>query len=126
MAATGRLVTNERHQTSKSIIGAAVLFLVPGLLSWSIRGLKFDIGDWIVILGCTLLFGMGIWARWMPLLPAIMCLAIYAGLVGLQFLRGVKLGTIAWIVEGSILLLLVIALVAALGSKSAPPATESK
>ena len=126
MAATGRLVTNEQHQTSKSIIGAAVLFLVPGLLAWSITGLNFDVGDWIVILGCTLLLGMGIWARWMPLPPAIMCLAIYGGLVGLQFLNGVKLGTIRSIVEGAIFLLLVFALVAALRSKSVPPANESK
>ena len=119
------MIRKEQSPTSKALIGAGVLFLVPGLLQWSISGVKFDLGDWIVIGGSALLVVMGFWARWMPLPPAIICLAMFLGLMGLEMLSGIPMSLIVWILQGTTLLLLMIALIAGIRGQVASAANKS-
>ena len=124
MAKTGRLVRNEGHATSKALLGAAVLYLVPGLLYWPVAGLKFDLNDWVRIVGCTSFAAMGLWARWAPLLPAIICTTLYACLLGVQAYQGLPGHPIVWILHGAIVLVLLVGLVAAIRERMTGPAKE--
>ena len=119
-AETTRLFKKDNNSTSNALIGSAVLFLVPGVIYWSIHGVKLDLNDWVRIIGSAALLGMGIAARWTPLVPAIVCLVLYAALVGLQLVQGTATGLIVWILQGTTLLLLLIALVAAVRRRSEP------
>jgi hypothetical protein len=121
MANTGRLARNEGHATSKALLGAAVLYLVPGLLYWPVAGLKFDLNDWVRILGCAVLAAMGLWARWAPLPPAIMCSALYTLLLGVQAYQGLRWHPIVWILHGAIVLLLLVGLVSAIRERMTRP-----
>lgn len=120
------MIRKEQSPTSNALIGAGVLFLVRGILHWSIAGLRFELGDWIAIGGTAFLVIMGIWARWMALPPAIICLATYLGLIGLEMRGGIAKNLVVWTFHGSTLVLLVIALVGAIRAQSAIAANKSE
>ncbi len=122
---TGRLARNEGHETSKALFGAAVLYLVPGLLFWSVSGPKFDLNDWVCIVGCTSFAAMGLWARWAPLLPAIISTTLYTGLLGVQLYQGLPGHPIVWMLHGAIVLLLLVGLVAAIRERSTRRANDA-
>jgi hypothetical protein len=109
------MIQKETSPASKAIIGTAILFLGRAIVHWSIAGIRFDLGDWIMIGGTVFLVSMGIWARWMPLPPAIITLAIYVGFVSLDLPKTPFL----WVLHGMTLLLLVIAVIAAIRGSSA-------
>jgi hypothetical protein len=124
MPNTGRLDRKERHAASKALLGAALLYLVPGLLYWPVAGLKFDLNDWVRIVGCGLLAAMGVWARWAPLRPAIICSASYALLLGVQIYQGLRWNLIIGILHGSIIALLLVSLFVAMKQRVERPATD--
>jgi hypothetical protein len=114
MARTGRITVAEKFLPSKALVGAAVLFVLPGLLFWPVRGLKFDLNDWVRIGGVSFFILMAIWARWMPLPASIISLVVYLLFLCMQLLRIAFWTPIIWILNGSILLVLIVALVAAI------------
>ena len=107
------MYTKDKHLPSNAILGAAALFVVPGVLFWWIHGFRFDVIDWLRIGGTAFLVGMAVLARWRPLPPAITCVVVYPVLAGLELFCGAPSGLIALIVLGVTFLLLLTALVSA-------------
>lgn len=103
----------DKHPSSNAILGAAIIFVVPAFLYWSIHGLQFDEKDWLRVGGCGFLAAMAAWARCQPVPPAIICLAAYVALAGLQLYLGAPNLFIVGMVLGATLLLLLIALFSA-------------
>ncbi len=114
MVMTGTLQRSEKHTASKALFGVAVLYLVPGLLYWPVAGLKFDLNDWVRILGCVFLLTMGLLARRSPLVPVIICTVLFIVLLGVQTSQGIPRQPIFWILHGAIGLLLLVGLVSAI------------
>ena len=110
--------TNDKHPTSNAILGSAVLFLIPGLIYWSILGLQFDVNDWLRIGVCVFLATMAVWARYKPLAPAIVCVVVYPIMVGIQLVCGTPIGLVMGILVAATFLLLLIGLVSAVGKRS--------
>ena len=114
MVKTGRITSSGRHQTSKALIGAALIHLVPGILYWSIHGVNVEIIDGIYAGGFAVFMLMAAWARWSPLPPALICAALYIPFLLLKVRDIASWHPIAWIIHASILILIAIAIAAAL------------
>jgi hypothetical protein len=123
MVKTGRIASGGRQQTSKALTGAALIHLVPGILYWSIHGVNFEIVDWIYAGGFAVFMLMAIWAHWSPLLPALVCAALYIPFLLLKVRDIAAWRPTARIIHGSILILIAIAIAAALKrpAEGAPP-----
>lgn len=78
----------DKHPTSNAILGAAVLLLVPSLFVWSLWGIEWRAGDWMRIGLCGYLVLLAVWARWQPLLPAVIAVVSYPILVMGQLFFG--------------------------------------
>lgn len=125
MSRTGRLVSVDRYQTSKALLGAAVVHLIPGLLYWPVGGITFDIHDWVRIGGFAIFILMGIGARWFPLAAAVICTTLYVLLLSFLLNNIAKWNLMVWILHATILMLLSIALFAALKQRAKPtPSVE--
>jgi hypothetical protein len=107
------MLKKDRSPTSNAILGAAVIFLVHPLIEWSIEDPTFDLVDWFWIGRLSSLIVMGIWARWAPLPPAIICLGMQLGMVAHYVFTGLIKTPFIAILDGGITLLLVIAVVTA-------------
>jgi hypothetical protein len=114
MPKTGRIASGGRQQSSNALIGAAIVFLVPGLLYWSIHGFNFEFNDWFYLGGFALFISMAVWARWSPLVPTLIGAAFYILFLALQVRDIANWRLITWIIHAAITVLFAIAIVAAL------------
>lgn len=126
MARTGRLTSDGRLQTSNALIGAAIVYLVPAIMYWSIRGFEFDLFAAVSLGGCALLIAMGSLARWTPLAPAIISAAIYALNLAWLWKDVPAWNPISWILHGAIVMLLIIAVASSIRHvRNAAPTSSS-
>src|SRR5262245_8443982 len=102
MPQTGRVASGGAHQSSNALIGAAVIYLVPGLLHWSIDGFRGELGDWIYAGGSAVILLMGIWARWSPIVPSIIGAVLCVAFLSLQARRIANWNLILWIINATI------------------------
>ena len=74
--------------SSEALVGAAVLFLVPGFLRWPVQGIQWNAADVFLMGGAVFFLAMAAWARWTPLLPAAIGLAVFGLYFAVQYFSG--------------------------------------
>src|SRR5437868_5464807 len=100
MVKTAQFSPGGKNQASGALVGAAIIFGVPGLLHWSIFGLNFDAFDLTIIFGCVAMISLAILARWFPKRAATTCLACYLLFLAYQF-NNITWAGLGWIIHGS-------------------------
>jgi hypothetical protein len=120
---TGKIASDGKKQASKAIFGVAAIFLLPGLLQWSIRGVIFDVNDIVRIGGFVAFVILAVWARWSPRLPSIVAGVLTLAYVGIQLPMVSKWGVL-WLINLAMVGLAAIAIAAAWRREPVAPVSE--
>ena len=110
---TGKIASDGKTQVSKALLGVSAVYLLPGLLGWSIRGVIFDINDIVRIGGFVTFVTLAVWARWSPRLPSIVAGALTLAYVAIQLPMVSKWNGVMWVINLAMVGLATIAIAAA-------------
>lgn len=121
---TGKIASDGKKQASKSIFGVAAVFLLPGLLEWSIRGVTFDVNNILRIGGLVAFVTLAVWARWAPRVPSIVAGALTLAYVGIQLPMVSKWSGVRWVINLTMVGLAAIVMAAAWRREPVAPVGE--
>lgn len=121
---TGKIASDGNKQASKAIFGVSAVYLLPGLLNWSIRGVTFDANDIVRIGGFVAFVILAVWARWSPRLPSLAAGALTLAYVGIQLPMISKWNGVLWVINLAMVGLAAIAIAAAWRREPMAPVSE--
>jgi hypothetical protein len=121
---TGRIKADGKAQASNALFGLSAIYLLPGLFTWSIRGVIFDANDIVAISGFIALVVLAIWARWSPRFPAIIAGGLTFAFVALQLPGISRWNAVMWVINLAMVGLVAIAVAAAWRREPVAPVSE--
>ncbi|MBN1912270.1 MAG: hypothetical protein JW818_21295 [Pirellulales bacterium] len=119
----------KKSTSSQALVGAAVLFLVPGFIRWSLWFIPWDTNDLILISGSVFFLVLAVWARWSPLWPAVIGMVAYGIYFAKQYHDGIPICPrwqwIFWILNATIAAVLLVGLLSGVrATRQLPTSTD--
>jgi hypothetical protein len=111
------MIKKDKNPVSSSLFGVAAIQAVVGFLGWSVHSAEFAPIDWIITFSFVIFGALAVLARRSRIPAALIATAIYGAFLLLQASISVQLLMAGLIFKIPNIILLIVALIAAFGSK---------